>query len=82
MQGGGGLLVTGNMYFHNCPGSPSCNASSDYNAFLQFQGNSGSGTFLLGNITVDELNTGGAGAIAMQLNPNSIYYLLKVSLLR
>src|SRR5207249_8303859 len=65
MQGGGGLLVSGAMYFHNCPASPTCYASTDYKAFLQFQGTSGSNTFMLGNITTDELLTGGAGSVAM-----------------
>jgi hypothetical protein len=82
MQGGGGLLISGTMYFHNCPNSPTCVPATDYKAFLQFQGSSGQGTFLLGNITTDEFNTAGTGQLAMQLNPNGYYNVLKVSLLR
>jgi hypothetical protein len=53
-----------------------------YNAFLQLQGTPGSGTFVLGNITVDELVESGNGAVAMQLDPNRIYFILKATLLR
>jgi len=82
MSGGGGLLMSGTMYFHNCPNSPSCNPSTDYKAFLQFQGNSGASTYLLGNITTDELITGGGGSVKMQLDPSYVYSILKVALLK
>ena len=82
MQGGGGLLMSGTMYFHHCPNSPSCNPSTDYKAFLQFQGHSGASTYLLGNITTDELLTGGGGSVKMQLDPAYVYSILKVALLK
>jgi hypothetical protein len=92
MQGGSGLVVAGNMYFHNCnqsgtgtnclastsPGTP---PSGGYNAFLSLQGSPGSATYVLGNITTDELVMGGGGTIAMSLNPNAVYNILKASLL-
>ena len=84
MQGGGGLLLVGTLYFHNCPNSTTtgCDDTNDYKAFLQFQGNSGSGTFLLGNITTDELITGGGGAVAMQLDSARVYTILKATLIQ
>ncbi len=82
MQGGGGLLLAGSLYFHNCPGSPSCSPSTDFNAFVQLQGTPSSGTYVLGNITTDELVLSGNGSISMALNPNAIYNILKASLLQ
>ncbi len=85
MQGGGGLLLSGTLYFTNCPTwgtSPCPDPPTGYNAFLQLQGTPGSGTYVLGNITTDELIEAGNGDIAMQLNPNAIYYILKATLMR
>jgi hypothetical protein len=87
MQGGGGLLIAGTMYFHHCPedsdgSGASCNAATDYKAFLQFQGASGSGTFLLGNITTDQLVTGGGGLVSMQLDSARVYTILKATLIQ
>ena len=87
MQGGGGLLLLGNMYFHHCPEDRSgtgaaCDPTNDYKAFLQFQGNSGSGTFLLGNITADELITGGGGTVSMELDSNAVFTILKASMIQ
>jgi hypothetical protein len=94
MQGGGGLVISGNMYFHNCnpsgtgtgcldpvgvPGTP---PAGGYNAFLSLQGSPGNATYVLGNITTDELVMGGGGTIAMSLNPNAVYNILKASLLQ
>jgi hypothetical protein len=90
MQGGGGLIISGNMYFHNCNTSgtgTNCLAptgtppTGGYNAFLSLQGSPGSGTYVLGNITADELVMGGGGTIAMSLNPNAVYNILKASLI-
>src|SRR6185503_18091766 len=57
MQGGGGLVLSGNVYFHNCnssgTGTGCANPSTGYNAFLQLQGTPGAGTYVLGNITAD-----------------------------
>ncbi len=86
MQGGGGLVISGNMYFHNCNSSGTgtgCSAPlTGYNAFLQLQGSPGSTAYVLGNITTDELVMGGGGTIAMSLNPNAVYNILKASLLQ
>ncbi|HKS97179.1 MAG TPA: pilus assembly protein TadG-related protein [Terriglobia bacterium] len=83
MQGGGGLVLAGNLYFHNCPASPTCaDPLTDYNAFFQLQGTPGSSTFVFGDITTDELVLGGNGEIDMQLNPNLVLNILKVALLQ
>jgi hypothetical protein len=85
MNGGGGLLLGGNLYFHNCPESltaPCAPPPTDYNAFLQLQGNPGSSTYVYGNITTDELITAGNGAVSMQLNPNAKFPIAKVALLQ
>jgi hypothetical protein len=84
MQGGGGMLLAGSMYFTNCPGWPAtCSQPpTGYNAFLQLQGTPGSGTYILGNITTDQLVESGNGAIAMQLNPNAVYNILKATLVQ
>jgi len=85
MQGGGGLLLGGNLYFHNCPESltaPCASPPTDYNAFLQFQGTPGSSTYIYGNITTDELVTAGNGTVTMELNAQAVYAILKVALLQ
>jgi len=84
MQGGGGLVISGNMYFHNCVASgTACTAPpGSYNAFYNLQGTPGGNAYILGNITADELVLGGGGNIAMALNPNSVYTILKASLLQ
>jgi putative Flp pilus-assembly TadE/G-like protein len=84
MQGGGGLLLAGNLYFHNCPEAPNVCAQppTDYNAFFNLQGTPGSSTYIFGDITTDELIEGGNGTISMQLNPNQILSMLKVALLQ
>ena len=85
MQGGGGLVLSGNMYFHNCnaagTGTGCALPTAGYNAFLQLQGSSGNTSYVLGNITSDEVVLGGGGTIAMSLNPNAVYNILKASLL-
>ena len=86
MQGGGGLVLSGNLYFHNCNASGTgtgCNLpTTGYNAFFQLQGSPGNTSYVLGNITADELVMGGGGNIAMSLNPNAVYNILKASLLQ
>jgi hypothetical protein len=85
MQGGGGLILSGNMYFHNCNASGTGTGCSQpptgYQAFFQLQGSPGNTSYVLGNITTDELVMGGGGNIAMSLNPTAIYNILKASLL-
>ena len=88
MQGGGGLLLGGNLYFHNCPENDAlitgaCAAPpTDYNAFLNLQGNSGSSTYIYGDIITDQLSLGAGGTIEMQLNPYASRNVLKVALLQ
>lgn len=83
MQGGGGLALSGTLYAHNCPNSPSCNQPpTDYQAFIQLQGTPGSGTYILGEIVADQLIEAGNGSIGMQLNPNAVYFTLKATMLR
>ncbi len=84
MQGGGGLLLAGTLYFHNCPNSTTtgCVPNTDYKAFFQLQGTPGSGTFLLGNITTDELIFGGNGSVAMQLDSARVFTILKATLIQ
>ena len=85
MQGGGGLLLGGNLYFHNCPESltaPCAPPPTDYNAFLSLQGSPGSSTYIYGNITTDELAEGGNGTVYMELNPYAKYSIVKVALLQ
>ncbi|PYX54501.1 MAG: hypothetical protein DMG76_21310 [Acidobacteria bacterium] len=86
MQGGGGLILSGNMYFHNCNSAGTgtgCSAPlTGYNAFFQLQGTPSGGTYVLGNITSDELVLAGNSTVAMALNPNAIYNILKASLLQ
>jgi hypothetical protein len=86
MQGGGGLVMSGNEYFHNCNATGTgtgCSAPTvGYNAFFQLQGNPSGGTYVLGNITTDELILTGNSTVAMSLNPNAVYNILKASLLQ
>jgi putative Flp pilus-assembly TadE/G-like protein len=84
MQGGGGLVLAGNLYFHNCPNSPDCSPGppTTYNAFLNLQGTPGSSTYVFGDITTDELIEGGNGSINLDLNPNLLLNILKVALLQ
>ena len=85
MQGGGGLVLSGNLYFHNCNSSGTgtgCNLpTTGYNAFFQLQGSPGNTSYVLGNITADELVLAGNSTIAMSLNPNAVYNILKASLI-
>lgn len=85
LQGGGGLLLAGTLYFHNCPFSTTTGCrpyNTDYNAILQLQGNPGSFTRVVGNITVDSLNLAGNGAINMVLDPNRVKATVKATLVR
>jgi hypothetical protein len=84
--GGGQFLLAGTMYFHSCnssgTGTGCGSASTYYGDNLTLQGNSGSGTYVLGNIITDNLSLGGTSGITMDLNPNPAYWLLKASLLQ
>jgi putative Flp pilus-assembly TadE/G-like protein len=83
-SGGGNMLVVGAMYFHQCTASP-CKAPSstgDYNDTFQFGGNSGSTTFLFGDVVTDQLQMQGSPVIDMFLNSNFYTQAPKVFLIR
>ncbi len=83
MQGGGGLLLSGALYFHNCPNSPTCDQyPTDYNAFVQLQGTAGSATWVVGNITTDQFWVAGNSLVTMVLDPYLRRLNLKVALLQ
>jgi len=84
-QGGGQFLLSGTMYFHQCVTSGSdtgtgCNTASAYNDNVSLGGNSGSGTYILGQIIADQVSLGGTSGLTMDLNPNSVYSVLKASI--
>jgi len=84
--GGGQFLLAGTMYFHSCNASGTgvgCGTPGTYyNDVFTLQGNSGSGTYVLGSIVTDNLTLGGTSGITMDLNPNVTYNILKASLLQ
>lgn len=84
LNGGGGLLLVGTMYFHDCPNSMTtgCSASTDYQALVTLQGNSGTTTQVVGDIIADQLALGGNSTINMQLSPYSTLMFLRAGLLR
>jgi Putative Flp pilus-assembly TadE/G-like len=73
MNGGGGLLVAGDLYFHQ---------NTSYGTRLGLWGGTSSDTRILGNIVVDQLYTRGNSGINMQLNPNAVHSILTVELLQ
>jgi hypothetical protein len=84
--GGGQFLLAGTMYFHSCNASGTgvnCGAVGTYwNDTFTMNGNSGSGTYVLGEIVTDNLILGGTSGITMDLNPNSAYPILKATLIQ
>jgi Flp pilus assembly protein TadG len=82
--GGGQFLLAGTMYFHSCnasgTGTACGTAPTYYNDIFTMQGNSGSNTYVLGQIVADNLALGGTSGITMDLNPNVAFSLLKASL--
>ena len=89
-NGGGQFLLAGTMYFHSCnaagtgvgctPPPPSPSTSDYYQDIFNLQGNSGSGTYVLGEIVADNLTLGGTSGIVMDLNPTTAFNILKASL--
>jgi len=82
--GGGQYLLAGTMYFHSCnttgTGTGCLSAPTYYNDIFTLQGGSGSSTYVLGQIIVDNLTLGGNSGIFMDLNPSSAFNILKASL--
>jgi Flp pilus assembly protein TadG len=86
-QGGGQFLLSGTMYFHQCVTSGSdtgagCSAASAYNDKVTLGGNSGSGTYVLGQIVADQVKLTGTSGLTMDLNPSTVFSILKASLLQ
>lgn len=84
-QGGGQFLLSGTMYFHQCVTSGSdtgtgCSFASAYNDNVSLGGNSGSGTYILGQIVADKVTLGGTAGLTMDLNPTKVFFTLKASL--
>jgi Putative Flp pilus-assembly TadE/G-like len=84
--GAGQFLLAGSMYFHHCNSSGTgsgCGAPPTYyDASFSLSGNSCSGTYVLGNMVVDDLSMGGTSCITMDLSPNAAYWVMKATLVR
>lgn len=85
-DGGGASLLAGTIYFHQCVTSGTdtgqgC-SSSAYGDQMTLGGNSGSSTYVLGDIIVDQLQLGGTSGITMDLNPSAAYTTLKAALVK
>jgi len=84
--GGGQFLLAGTMYFRSCnadgTGTAPCGLSAAFSDTFTLQGNSGSGTYVLGEIVTDSLQLGGTSGVNMSLNPNAAFSVLKVELLQ
>jgi hypothetical protein len=89
--GGGTYAMAGTFYFHSCSsgtgGPPPCTqptgATSQgtyYNDELTMDGGSGSTSYILGEIIVDNLHMQGTPTIFMDLNPTSAQNILKAAL--
>ena len=81
------MLLAGTMYFHQCVTSGSdtgqgCDTANAFHDQLGLGGNSGSSTYVLGDIIVDQLSVGGSGSIVMDLNPSAAYTTLKAALVQ
>jgi Putative Flp pilus-assembly TadE/G-like len=84
--GNGGMLLAGTMYFHQCVSGGSdtgigCTGTV-WNDQLTLGGSSGSNTYVLGDIIVDQLHVGGNGQIVMDLNPSAAFTTLKAALVQ
>ena len=84
-QGGGQFLLSGTMYFHQCVTAGSdtgtgCSTASAYHDIVSLGGNSGSGTYILGQIVADQVSLGGTSGLTMDLNPTSVFSILKASI--
>jgi hypothetical protein len=87
--GGGQFLLAGTMYFHACIGAAGAGVGCTQTAStmssldtMTLSGNAGSGTYILGQIVADQIQMSGTPTITMDLNPTSVYSILKASLLQ
>jgi hypothetical protein len=82
--GGGSFLLAGTMYFHSCNAAGTgtgCGAAGTYYTdSFTLQGNSGSATYVLGDIVADNLALGGSSGITMDLNTSVTFNILKASI--
>ncbi len=82
--GGGGFLLAGSIYIHQCnaagTGTGCGDPPTDYQAIFGLQGSSGSSSYVLGQIVTDELAGGGNPNIFMVLNPNTAFTVLKAAI--
>jgi hypothetical protein len=85
--GGGQFLLAGTMYFHACIGASGAGVGCTQTATttssldtMTLGGNAGSGTYILGQIITDKLALQGTPIITMDLNPTSVYSILKASI--
>ena len=84
-QGGGQFLLSGTMYFHQCVTTGSdtgvnCSTANAYHDIVTLGGNSGSGTYILGQVVADQVSLGGSSGLTMDLNPTTVYSILKASI--
>jgi hypothetical protein len=86
--GGGQFLLAGTMYFHQCvvgaadTGTGCDTTTPAFNVQFTLGGNSGSTTYVLGEIIADQLILSGGGAVAMHLSPSAKFNILKAALLQ
>jgi hypothetical protein len=84
--GSGQFLLAGTMYFHQCATSGTDTGlncqSTAYNDVLTLTGNACAGSYIIGEIIVDQLSGNGAACITIDLQQNPTHYLLKAALLQ
>jgi len=71
--GGGAMLLAGTMYFHN---------STDFSDTFTLNGNSGSSTYVLGDIVADDVSLSGDSQVTMDLNTSVVFNVLKASIMQ
>jgi hypothetical protein len=69
--GGGSFLLAGTMYFHN---------NTDFSDTFTLAGNSGSSTYVLGDIVADNVLLTGDSQVTMDLNTSVVFNVLKASI--
>jgi hypothetical protein len=69
--GGGSFLLAGTMYFHN---------NTDFSDTFTLAGNSGSSTYVLGDIVADNILLTGDSQVTMDLNTSVVFNVLKASI--
>jgi hypothetical protein len=69
--GGGSMLLAGTMYFHN---------NTDFSDTFTLNGNSGSSTYVLGDIVADNVSLKGDSQVTMDLNTSVVFNVLKASI--